>query len=152
MFKKNENHNGINVRAIKGIGPKGVERLARLGIETIQDLLLHLPVRYQDRTKKTLIKDLRHGDFAVVEAFVDSSNIKFGRRRSLLVEIHDQSGSLGLRFFYFSSSLKEKFLQGSKICCFGEVRNGPNSFELIHPEYFFLDKVPIVVALSLRKK
>ena len=140
MFKKNENHNGINVRAIKGIGPKGVERLARLGIETIQDLLLHLPVRYQDRTKKTLIKDLRHGDFAVVEAFVDSSNIKFGRRRSLLVEIHDQSGSLGLRFFYFSSSLKEKFLQGSKICCFGEVRNGPNSFELIHPEYFFLDK------------
>jgi len=140
MPTSNEKYLGKNLGIIKGIGPKSIEKLARLGIKTIQDLLLHLPIRYQDRTKKTLIKDLRPGSFAVVDAVIDYSQIKFGRRRSLFVEVYDDTGSIGLRFFYFTTAQKKNFLSGKKIRCFGEVRNGPNSFELIHPEYFFIGK------------
>ncbi len=106
----------------------------RLGIHSVQDLLFHLPVRYQDRTRVVPIGSLRLGDQAVIQGEVELADIRFGRRRSLLVRLADGSGSISLRFFYFSSAQQVAMGRGACLRCFGEVRNGPAGYELVHPE------------------
>ena len=122
------------VTILKGVGPRSAERLANMGIHTIQDLLFHLPLRYQDRTRISAIGSSRHGDHVVIDAHVEYAQIKFGRRRSLLVQVSDGTGSLLLRFFHFSNAQKNSFSRGTRISCFGEVRRGPASLEMIHPD------------------
>ncbi len=123
------------VTALRGVGPKRAERLARLGIESVQDLLFHLPLRYQDRTRVVPLGALRPGDEAVCEGEVEHVEIRFGRRRSLLVHLNDGSGRILLRFFHFSAAQKNALRKETRLRCFGEVRNGPAGLELIHPEY-----------------
>lgn len=125
----------ISVTELKGVGPKSAERLARLNIRTVQDVLFHLPLRYQDRTRVVPIGSLRPGDQAVIEAEVELSDVRFGKRRSLMVRVSDGTGSLMLRFFYFTNAQKNALVRGARLRCFGEVRNGPSSYELVHPEY-----------------
>ncbi|MCG6964883.1 MAG: ATP-dependent DNA helicase RecG [Chromatiaceae bacterium] len=122
------------VTALKGVGPKNAERLHKLGIHSVQDLLFHLPIRYQDRTRIVPIGSLRPGDQAVIQGEVELADVRFGRRRSLLVRLADGTGSITLRFFHFSTAQKANMLRGSWLRCFGEVRNGPQSYELVHPE------------------
>ncbi len=128
------------VTVLQGVGPRHAERLARLGIRSVQDLLFHLPSRYQDRTRITPIGCLRPGDQVVVEGEIERNDIRFGRRRSLLVQITDGSGSLLLRFFHFSGAQKANLVQGVRLRCFGEVRRGPAMLELVHPEYSRLEE------------
>lgn len=128
----------LPVTSLKGVGPKSAERLARLDIETVQDVLFHLPLRYQDRTRVQPVAQLRPGDEAVIEGEVEQVEIRFGRRRSLLVYLADGSGGIVLRFFHFSAAQKNALARGVRLRCFGEVRNGPNSYELVHPEYKLL--------------
>ncbi|MES9929395.1 MAG: DEAD/DEAH box helicase, partial [Candidatus Thiodiazotropha sp. 6PDIVS] len=123
------------VTLLKGVGARNAEKLAKLGISSLQDLLFHLPLRYQDRTRVRPIGALRRGDQVVIEGEVDLSEIKFGRRRSLMVHLSDGTGSLFLRFFYFSNAQRQALARGVRLRCFGEVRNGPNSLEMVHPEY-----------------
>jgi ATP-dependent DNA helicase RecG len=106
-----------------------------MGIETVQDLLFHLPRRYEDRTRVVPIGELRAGDTAVVEADVDLAEVKYGRRRSLLVRVGDGTGSLMLRFFHFSGAQQRNLTRGSRLRVFGEVRKGPVMLEMVHPEY-----------------
>jgi len=123
------------VTALRGVGKKRAALLSGLGISTVLDVLFHLPLRYQDRTRITPICSLQAGEQAVVEAVVDLCNIRYGRRRSLLVSLSDGTGSLVLRFFHFSAAQQNTLSRGVTLRCFGEIRNGPSSLEMVHPEY-----------------
>ncbi len=125
----------IRVASLKGVGPKMAEKLAALSILTVQDLLFHLPLRYQDRTRITPIGALQAGVDAVVEGEIKAADIVFGRRRSLVCRIQDHTGTITLRFFHFSAAQKNNLSAGSRLRCFGEARRGASGLELYHPEY-----------------
>jgi len=115
------------------------QRLARLGLHTPQDLLFHLPLRYQDRTRIVPIGGLRPGSEVSIRGEVQLSDIKFGRRRMLLCRIADGTGAITLRFFHFSAAQRAGLSRGTWIQCFGEVRSGPAGLEMVHPEYHAIE-------------
>ncbi len=123
------------VTSLRGVGPALAETLARLGLHTVQDLLFHLPMRYEDRTRVLPIGALRTGDRAVIEGEVQLAEVVFRRRRALLCRISDGSGSVTLRFFHFSAAQQDGLSRGTRLRCFGEVRMGPGGLEIVHPEY-----------------
>lgn len=129
---------------IKGVGPRMAERLATLGLTTVQDLLFHLPSRYQDRTRLTPLGRLRPGDEALVAGRIELSDIVYRGRRALVCRIADGTGHLHLRFFYFNAAQREQLERGRIVRCFGGVRFGPAGLEMAHPEYALLapDAVP----------
>jgi ATP-dependent DNA helicase RecG len=120
---------------MRGVGNLLAERLQRLGVTQVQDLLFVLPLRYEDRTQIVRLGDLRHGMRAAVEGEVQLTEVVYRRRRQMLCRISDGSGFLTLRFFYFSGSQQNALARGSRIRCFGEVRRGPTGLEIVHPEY-----------------
>ena len=123
---------------LKGVGPKVAEKLQRLDIFNQNDLLFHLPLRYQDRSHVYPIGSLRAGAECQIKGEIQLSEIKFGRGRMLLTRISDGSGFITLRFFHFSNAQKNQLKRGAKILCFGEVRRGKVGLEMSHPEYQFL--------------
>ncbi len=129
------------VTALKGVGPRVAERLERLELRTAQDVLFHLPLRYQDRTRVVPIGSLRPGDQAVIEGTVELAEVTFRRRRALLCRLSDGTGSLTLRFFHFNAQQQAALKRGVRLRCFGEVRAGPATLEMIHPEYRRIDSV-----------
>ena len=139
MSRPNRTLDQIGVQALKGVGPKMADKLAGLGIHTVQDLLFHLPLRYQDRTRITPIGALQSGTDAVIEGEVRVADIVFGRRRSLVCRLQDHTGTVTLRFFHFSAAQKENLTIGTKLRCFGEARRGTSGLEMYHPEYHAVD-------------
>lgn len=127
------------VTQLKGVGPKVAERLGHLGIHHVEDLLFHLPHRYQDRTRVTPIVQLRPEHYVVVEGEVVHTAFMPGRRRSLLCQVRDGSGQIGLRFYHFGVQLKEALTPGRLIRVFGEPRLGATGLEFYHPEYEVAD-------------
>ncbi|MEH6471634.1 MAG: ATP-dependent DNA helicase RecG [Halopseudomonas sp.] len=125
----------ISVSRLKGIGAAMQQKLEKLGLETLQDLLFHLPLRYQDRTRIVPIGQLRPGDEAVIQGQLVSCDLVMGRRRSLRCKLRDASGSISLRFFHFSAAQKNNLKPGISLRCFGEARVGSGGLELYHPEY-----------------
>ncbi len=125
----------IPVRDLRGVGPKLAEKLAGYGIFKVEDLLFHLPLRYQDRTRVTPIAAAREGDDVVIEGEVRAADVVFGRRRSLVARIQDGTGTLSLRFFHFSAAQKNNLVPGTRLRCFGQVRRGSSGYEMYHPEY-----------------
>ncbi|MCW8125459.1 ATP-dependent DNA helicase RecG [Microbulbifer halophilus] len=122
------------ITALKGVGDKFAQVLGKLHIATVQDLLFHLPLRYQDRTRVVPIAALAPGMDAVIEGEVRAADVVFGRRRSLLVKLQDNTGTLSLRFFHFTAAQKNRFARGVRIRCYGEARRGAAGLELYHPE------------------
>jgi ATP-dependent DNA helicase RecG len=123
------------VTALRGVGPAVAEKLRRLGVERIQDLLFLLPARYEDRTRIVPIGALVPGMRAAIEGEVQLTEVSYRRRRQLLSRIADGSGFLTLRFFYFSAAQQRGLARGVRVRCFGEARRGPSGFEMVHPEY-----------------
>ena len=121
--------------ALRSIAPRMMERLEYLGLRCVCDLLFHLPLRYQDRTRIVPIGALRIGDQAIIEGDVQHTAIKFGKRRMLITRIADGSGGLNLRFFHFNAAQKKALARGTRLRCFGEVRRSAGTTEMIHPEY-----------------
>ncbi|KZX55969.1 ATP-dependent DNA helicase RecG [Halioglobus sp. HI00S01] len=126
---------GAPVQELRGVGPALANKLADYGVHRVEDLLFHLPLRYQDRTRVTPIGALQAGNDVVVEGDVRVADIAFGKRRSLVVRIQDGSGTLTLRFFHFSAAQKNNLKPGTRLRCFGQARRGASGLEMYHPEY-----------------
>ncbi|HSC85114.1 MAG TPA: OB-fold nucleic acid binding domain-containing protein, partial [Pseudomonas sp.] len=125
----------VPVTVLKGVGAALAEKLAKVGLETLQDVLFHLPLRYQDRTRVVPIGALRPGQDAVIEGVVAGADIVMGKRRSLLVRLQDGSGTLSLRFYHFSQAQRDGLKRGTHVRCYGEARPGASGLEIYHPEY-----------------
>jgi ATP-dependent DNA helicase RecG len=121
--------------SLRGVGTALAARFARLGVNTVQDLLFLLPLRYEDRTRIIPIGSLRIGDRAVVEGEILLAEVAFRGRRQLLCRLGDGTGALTLRFFHFSLAQQQGFQRGTRWRCWGEVRRGPAGPEIVHPEY-----------------
>jgi len=134
---------------LKGVGPALEKKLAAIGITSIQDLLFHLPLRYEDRTRITLTARARVGEYMQFEGEVTSCELQFGKRRSLRCSLRDSSGSITLRFFHFSAAQKESLSVGTQLRVYGEVKHGRAGFELFHPEYKPLSQANQKVAVTL---
>jgi len=130
----------IAITSLKGVGPSMAEKLAKVGLISIQDLLFHLPNRYEDRTRITSIRDCFPGVFTNIIGEVTGSQIINGKRRMLVVTIQDGSGTVNLRFFRFTAAQKNNLALGLNIRCYGEIKRGARGFEIIHPEYKSLDE------------
>ncbi len=131
---------------LKGVGPRVAERLERLGVSSIGDLLCLLPLRYEDRTQIPPIGSIAPGQKVLVQGVVELAEIVFRRRRTLLCRIADGTGSLTLRFFHFSRAQQQNLVRGARLSCFGEVRLGPTGLEMVHPEYSFLAAGDVAVS------
>ncbi|AYG47338.1 ATP-dependent DNA helicase RecG [Pseudomonas sp. Leaf58] len=125
----------VPVTVLKGVGDAMAEKLAKVGLENLQDVLFHLPLRYQDRTRVVPIGQLRPGQDAVIEGVVSGTDVTMGKRRSLVVRLGDGSGVLTLRFYHFSNAQKEGLKRGTHLRCYGEARPGASGLEIYHPEY-----------------
>ncbi|WP_020192140.1 ATP-dependent DNA helicase RecG [Pseudomonas putida] len=125
----------VPVTVLKGVGEAMAEKLAKVGLENLQDVLFHLPLRYQDRTRVVPIGQLRPGQDAVIEGVVSGADVTMGKRRSLVVRLGDGSGVLTLRFYHFSNAQKEGLKRGTHLRCYGEARPGASGLEIYHPEY-----------------
>ncbi len=123
------------VTALKGVGGALAEKLAKIQINNLQDLLFHLPMRYQDRTRIAPMGSLQSEVDCVIQGKVVAADVLMGKRRSLLVRINDGSGSIGLRFYHFSGALKNQLKHGAEVRCFGEPRRAASGLEMYHPEY-----------------
>jgi ATP-dependent DNA helicase RecG len=123
------------VTALRGVGAALAERLAKLGVRRVADLLFLLPLRYEDRTQLTAIGALTPGARAAVEGEIQLTEVAYRGRRQLLTRVADGTGLLTLRFFHFSASQQHALGRGTRLRCFGEVRRGPLGLEMVHPEY-----------------
>jgi len=128
----------LPLTCLKGVGPALERKFSQLGISSIEDLLFHLPLRYEDRTRITAIRQARLGEFVQLEGEVRSTTVQFGRRRSLQCMMMDSTGIIHLRFFHFSTAQQNALAEGVRIRCFGEVRRGRSGLEIYHPEYRIL--------------
>jgi ATP-dependent DNA helicase RecG len=120
---------------LPGVGPALAQRLNKLGIHAPSDLLFHLPLRYQDRSRIQPIASLRAGMECLSRGEVTSNNLRYGRRRSLVITLEDKGRVLTLRFFHFNDSMQRALSVGARAEVFGEVRLGAQGLEMVHPEF-----------------
>lgn len=139
MNRESSSLEQVPLTHLKGIGPALESKLQVLGIHNVQDLLFHLPYRYQDRTRLTPIRAARLGETIQIEGEIVSSKIVFGKRRSLQVGLKDDGGLIYLRFYFFSTAQQKTLQPGTRVRCFGEVRHGRSGYEIYHPEYRFVN-------------
>ena len=125
----------IATSTLKGVGPSMAAKLEKIGLLSLQDLLFHLPLRYEDRTRVMAIRDLIPGIHTNIIGEVTNNQIVQGKRRMLVVTINDGSGSVTLRFFHFTAAQKNNLAIGTDIRCYGEIQRGPQGFQIVHPEY-----------------
>lgn len=125
--------------SLRGVGPAVAEKLAARGLLSLRDLWLHLPLRYEDRTRVVPVSGLLPGVAAQVVARVEAVERGFRRRPMLRVLLRGDDGArLGLRFFHFSGAQAAQFAVGRRVLAFGEPRPGPQGLEFVHPGYRFL--------------
>ncbi|HEX7763127.1 MAG TPA: ATP-dependent DNA helicase RecG, partial [Cellvibrio sp.] len=140
----------VPVTTIKGIGASLSAKLAKIGLLSVQDILLHLPLRYMDRTRITPIGALQPNVNAVLEAEVRACDVVFGKRRSLVCKVQDGTGTITLRFYHFNTAQKQRLVNGTRLRIFGETRRGASVLEMYHPEYDELDSAaPLPLEQSL---
>ena len=132
------------VQYVKGVGPKRAQQLARLGIHTVEDLLYHLPFRYQDRRELRTIRDLATGEEgATVGQLVRMERRFMGRRRRWVLEgvVRDETGFLFLMWYHQHRYFQQKYRVGQRVLLFGKVDLGLKGGKwMIHPEMEQVDE------------
>lgn len=140
----------VPLTTLSGVGAAISDKLSRLGIHNLQDLLFHLPIRYEDRTRITPIADLRPEQYATIEGVVQTCEVAFGRRPILTVSLSDGTSKIMLRFFNFNAGMKNSFQIGTRVKAFGEIKRGRFMAEIHHPEYQIIrDTAPLVLEETL---
>ena len=135
-FIQNDEPGPAAASTLPGVGPALAETLRKLGIERVQDLWFHLPLRYEDRTRITSMRDLVAGESVQVEGVVEAIQTGFRPRPQLRVAITDASReTLVLRFFHFRRQQAQQFVPGVRLRCYGAVRHGQHGLEMVHPQY-----------------
>jgi ATP-dependent DNA helicase RecG len=123
--------------------------MEKLGLVRDIDLALHIPLRYEDETRITPIRDLRDGDTAQVEGVVSDCQIQFRPRRQLVVKLSDGSDELFLRFLNFYPNHQKTLAAGNRVRVRGEVRGGFFGLEMVHPTFKSVDaETPLATALT----
>ncbi|MGE5768683.1 MAG: ATP-dependent DNA helicase RecG, partial [Betaproteobacteria bacterium] len=122
---------GAPIRASEALRKK----LARIGLHREADLLVHLPLRYEDETVITPVARAATGRPVQVEVVVRSNEVQFRPRRQMVVHAGDESGEITLRFFSFYPSQQAAMSEGSRLRAFGEVRGGFFGLEMVHPRF-----------------
>ncbi|PKM38079.1 MAG: ATP-dependent DNA helicase RecG [Gammaproteobacteria bacterium HGW-Gammaproteobacteria-10] len=128
-----------SVASLGGIGKQTASKLEKLGIRSCQDLIFHLPHRYEDRTRIQAIGALKPGMTALIKGKVELTDTLLRGRKSLICRIGDGTGFISLRFFHFSAAQLTQLSPGTYISCFAEVRHGYAGLEMIHPDYKILN-------------
>ena len=140
----------LPVSSLTGIGPQTAGRLQKIGIHSVQDLLFHLPVRYQDRSRVTALAELQPGSSALVCGEIEFTDSIQRGKSSLICRIRDHSGILALRFFHFSVQQSQQLKPGVLLGCFGELRYGYSGLEMVHPEYKIVQSAEQLLDPQLR--
>ncbi|QLB15753.1 ATP-dependent DNA helicase RecG [Mannheimia granulomatis] len=141
---------GIPLTALSGVGAAIAEKLSRIGINNVQDLLFHLPMRYEDRTRITPIADVRPESFATIEGYVQLTEVQFGKRPILSVTLSDGTSKIMLKFFNFNAGMKNSLATGVRVKAFGEIKRGRFMAEIHHPEYQIIrNNQPLELAETL---
>lgn len=129
----------LPLSALPGVKEKEAARFAQAGVATLRDALLHLPLRYEDRSHLTAIRDFRAGDMVQFEAQVADVKITHGRGKVLHVMLCDRAGDgCGLRYFHYYPSQLKQFVPGRRGIFYGRAQAGFRGFELHHPEVRWL--------------
>ena len=140
----------VPLTTLSGVGAAISDKLSHLGIHNLQDLLFHLPIRYEDRTRITPIADLRPEQYATIEGVVQTCEVAFGRRPILTVSLSDGTSKIMLRFFNFNAGIKNSFQIATRVKAFGEIKRGRFMAEIHHPEYQIIrDNAPLVLEETL---
>ncbi len=132
----------VQLSDLTGIGPAAIDQLKQLNIETVMDLLFHLPLRYEDKTRLTPINQIRAMQSALVEGEITKSFVIQGKRPILVCELADDDSSMQLKFFNFYYSQKIKMQVGKRLRAYGEVHYGMHGPEMIHPEFWLEKDIP----------
>jgi ATP-dependent DNA helicase RecG len=123
------------ITILQDVNSKVAELLERLGIKTVEDMLFHLPLRYEDRTQIKPLGNLTVGETALVEGMIQAAEVKTGKKRSFICSFSDGTATIILRFFHFYPNQIQQLQPGVRLRCFGEVRQGYQNLELVHPQY-----------------
>ncbi|MGC9489657.1 MAG: ATP-dependent DNA helicase RecG [Thermovirgaceae bacterium] len=133
---------GSPVRFLKGVGPVRAEKLARLGIETVEDLLWHFPRRYEDRRQLTSLASLEQGRYHSVLARVVSIEKRRTKRKnmSLTVALLTDGTSLGQAVWFNRKGLDKILLPGSRASFYGKAESWRGVLQISNPEFEVLDE------------
>jgi ATP-dependent DNA helicase RecG len=138
----------LPLNTLTGVGVSQASKLAKLGLFSVQDLLFHLPLRYEDHTRLYAINQLQAGISATVTGKVLHTTVSFARRRMMTSQISDGSGIVTLRFFNFNAAMKNSLASGKQVIAYGEIRRGAQGAEIIHPEYRIIQDAQSDVVLQ----
>lgn len=136
-----------SVTVLRGVGAALAERLAALDIATVGDLLFHMPLRYEDRTRLQPVDALTHNLTAQLALRIDDAQERLAGRRQMVVHASDAGGApLRLRFFHFRRAQLQSLRRGAGLRVWGTARLAPGGWEMVHPEYRLFPELAAVRA------
>lgn len=135
---------------LAGVGLQTADRLKKLDLFVIRDLLFHLPLRYEDRTCLRAINKLTIGSEALICGHIESIEVLSRNKPMLVCRIKDDTGFIALKFFHYHPNQFKQFKVGARISCYAEVRIGLTGLEMVHPDYSIIsDSASVITQTSL---